>query len=110
MKKLVFVILSVMIVFSMIVQSAMARPQTTDYMACAVSENHNYVSILAIPQSYFTSDGREEAIAKRSCDSKMVKAGFGWMTEFDCSKQVKIMNQILRQLQSSGACPATYEE
>lgn len=90
--------------------SAQARPQATDYMACSLVDNGNYVAITAIPQSYLTSMGREEAIARRTCDSKLVKGGFGWATEYDCTKTMKVMRSILRQLIASGSCPEGGDE
>lgn len=86
-----------------------ARPQDTDYMACSIVDNETYISIMAIPQAYNASMGPEEPIMRRSCDSKQVQGGYGWMTVHDCSKQLKQAQQILRQLQASRACPASME-
>ena len=106
MKKWLFVFLySIPVV--LIANAATARSQDSDYMACSIVDNGNFVSILVIPQSYLGTFGREEAIVRRSCDSQLVKKSFGWTTEYNCTKQMQQLNQILQQLQSSKACPNT---
>lgn len=101
-----FIVFCYALPFTLMAKSASGRPQSSDYMACSISDNGSYVSILVIPQAYTGTFGREEAIVRRSCDSKMVQKSFGWMTAHDCSKQVQQLKQILLQLQASKACPS----
>ncbi|MCM2279024.1 MAG: hypothetical protein NDJ89_13190 [Oligoflexia bacterium] len=87
------------------IPSAGAVEKDTDYMACSVLESYNRVSILAVPYAINPAFGREQEIVVRSCSSRQVRTDTGWVTRWDCTKELAMLENILEQLRRSRACP-----